>query len=128
MELAQGYLFQVRIQLKYNNICKTCRYDVFSVRCRAFVVPLLFISCTPAVHHLSPCCSPYLLLLRLSSSSCSSFVLLKLPYSSSAFHLRTLGRLQDALERHTPVPHKLTLFKHNSRPISEFFSRDVSWS
>ena len=79
-------------------------YYVFSFRCRESVVHLLFISCTPAVHLMSPCCSSYLLLLCLLSASCSSFVLSKLLFSSSAFHLMTLGRSQDALERHTPVP------------------------
>ena len=72
-------------------------YYVFSVRCRASVVPLLFISCTSAVHLLSPCCSSHVLLFYLSSTSCTSLALFKFLYSSPAFHLRTLRRSQYAL-------------------------------
>ena len=55
-------------------------YYVFSVRCRASVVP---------------CCSSHVLLFCLSSTSCTSLALFKLLYSSPAFLLRTLRRSQD---------------------------------
>ena len=79
----------------YNEIQRICGegeiqlygYYVFSVRCWGSFVPLLFISCTPVVHLLYPCCSSYMLLLCISSTSCTSHALFKFLYSSSAFHL-----------------------------------------
>ena len=84
-------------------VCTYLNY-VFSVRCRASDVPLLFIWCTSVVHLLSPCCSFNVLLFCPTSTSCTSLALFKIIHSSSAFHLRKLRRSQDALERHTPVP------------------------
>ena len=101
--------------------------------CCTAVVPLLFILCTSVVHLLSLCCSSHVLLFCLSSTSCTSLVLFKFIYTSSAFHLRSLRRSQDVLQRHTPVPflflfeylYKIALVKQNSQPTSEFFFRAV---
>ena len=96
-----GLIYMVWVFLSFSHplheLWKNLGYYVFSVRFRASVVPLLFISCTSAVHLLSPCSSSHVLLFCLSSTSCTSLALSMFLYSSSAFHLRTLRRSQDAL-------------------------------
>ena len=61
-------------------MCLCLIHYVFSVRCRASVVPLLFIPCTSVVHLLSPCGSSHVLLLCNSSTSCISISLFKFLY------------------------------------------------
>ena len=109
-------------------------YYVFSVWCRASVVPLccsfhvppLYIFCPPVVP-LMCSCSPSLVplvpfLLFLSSST--------LPLPFTWWHWEDLKRpyrgtllsLFCSFE-----PYKITLFERNNHPISEFFSREGLW-
>ena len=112
------------------------RQYVFSVMCRTSAVHLLFTFCFSAAHLLFSCFSSHVLPFCLSSTGtcCTSLTLLKFLYSSPAFHLGTLRRSQDVLQRHNPVPllssqpYKITLFKRNNQPISEFFLQNFCGS
>ena len=101
------------------------RYYVFSIRWWASAVPLLFIFCTSAVHLLPPCCFSHVLLFCLSSTSCTFLALLKFLYSSSAFHLTTLRRSQDALKTLLSPERFLSSKLHRK---AEFQTHHITWN
>ena len=107
-------------------------YYVFSVRCRASVVPLLYPCCSShvphVVHLLYPCCSSHVLLFCLSCTSCTYLALFRVPpllpftrWNWEVLKIPYRGPLLFLFR--SSWPYRIKPFKRNSKPSRDFLPR-----